>query len=276
VTASEAGRAAGEAVARATAPKRPDVWVFADFKIPSAADLRTIEATRCTDVVLGVANADKPFRLKGKRADWLRAMASLDGMGVRSHVMPWARRDESFIRAMMAQCLDLADEGGASSILLDAEYHWIHGRMDATDAAVLARQLAGDIRLGVTGYTKVQESLDPLLDVCDYGCPQAYAFWRPGGEHWSHGAGSEPGAPQRRAIREWGHKPMVVALAAYWLARPARRGLPPMTQREAWDVSLAAALEADPMGIGVWSLKWLHKWTGHQERLALVRALSGP
>jgi len=175
---------------------------------------------------------------------------------------------------MMAGCVGLAREGGASSILLDAEYHWIHGRMPARQASALVLELADGHRLGVTGYTHLQETVGALLDVCDYGCPQAYAFWNPQQSHWSHGAGSEPGAPQRRATREWGHRPMVMALAAYWLARPARRGLPPMTQREAWDVSLAAALEAGPLGIGVWSLKWLRKWRGHEERMTLVRALS--
>jgi len=253
-------------------------YLFADFKALTPGTLDIVKASGVTDVVLGVAGSSKPFRLKGREDGWIKSIGWLTEAGIGVHLMPWMRRDEVFIRQAFEGMRPLFDTGHVSSLLLDCEWHWIHGGMPAVEAAELCRDKADGIRLGVTGYTKVQESLDPLLQLCDYGCPQAYGFWSPKEDHWSHNPGSEPGAPQARAYRNWSDKPIVMGVAAYWLARPARRGLPPMSYADAWRANLQAALRppdgSSLEGIAIWSLKWLHRWSGHKDRMALVQNLT--
>jgi hypothetical protein len=265
-------------------------WIFADFKPLSDKDLRVIEQGLYTDVVLGVSNGDKPWSWKGgQRRRWRASIKDAMSAGLRVHLMPWMRRDKVFIQACMEAIVDLFDEMGLGldgSILIDAEFHWIHGRTPIEAASELIRELAGERRLGVTGYTKVTSQVGSLLEVCDYGCAQAYGFWQPSNpDHWSRKFGSEPGRPQQRAFRHWSSKPLVMALAAYWLKRGRRqyngKVYRPMTQREAWVQNLDSAM-APPEGVDApiayadWSLKHLHR-VGKRtapERLALARATS--
>ena len=49
------------------------LWIFADFKVPTLADINLFSSCGFTDVVLGVTTDRKTFKLNYTEGRWLKA-----------------------------------------------------------------------------------------------------------------------------------------------------------------------------------------------------------
>jgi hypothetical protein len=256
------------------------VWIFADWKLPDAADLQLIRDLAFTDVVLGLTATSESaaFRPKYSPARVRQCAQRLAALGVRVHVMAWIRRERRFIRECGAWMTATCAETGASTGLLDAEMDWHEGSVSAAEASKLvATEFAGmRCPLGVTGLSSLHATVRPLLDACAYGLPQAYSIWKPGaGKHWSRDPSTEPYRQQLASFASWkaAEKPLVMGLSNYWAARPSRRNEPAMGAERSLQEALRGAAEAGAEEVAFWSLKWL-KGNGADRRTARQVTLS--
>lgn len=212
------------------------LWIFADFSVPTEAHIAQYAQCGFTDVVLGVAKSTTEFKLSSTATRWLKACELIRKYGMKPHFMVWAIRERSFIEQTFEVLLPLADQGDVSSLLFNAEGTWHRGKvggaqaLSAQAAANLIRQLRSPLDLGVVGFDRLHTTVLPLAKVCNYIMPEAYSFWKPGGDHWSHSWHTFPGPQQRRAYDAWWvklpEKQFVMGLACYWGDRP-RRGVAP-------------------------------------------------
>ena len=245
-------------------------WIFADWKLPTAADIDLIRQLGFTDVVLGLGlmkQAYGSFYCPSKMSAISACATSLRSIDVRVHVMTWIKRNRTFIKDMASWIRAVSDAVSPASVLLDAEGMWHKGAgISAGEGAALVQQLLPDLpcRLGVTGLSNLHGSVKPLLRVCDYGLCQAYSIWKPRDpNHWSHGPGTAPGAQQQASFASWktANKPLVMGLSNYWAARPANSGAAATSATDSLQQSLDGAIAAGATEVAFWSLKWLRKTT---------------
>lgn len=145
-------------------------------------------------------------------------------LGLDVHLTSWVMPHEQFLDDGLTRLRALADECGASSIMLDAEEPWTqaHKPMAYDEASdVVAEHLEG-IEWGVTaiGYAEMSE-VGPLLARACYGCPQAYVVAPRDASSKQLGLDGIP-----RVLGHWSAlgKPLVVGLAAYRQADIEYRG----------------------------------------------------
>ncbi len=241
-------------------------WIFADWKLPDDTDRSLIVELGFTDAVLGVGDdLDGRFRLKFSKTKIAAAADSLRALGVRIHLMTWARRQRTFIKEMCRAMVPLCNEIGTDTLMLDAERHWHKGQgISPADATQLVMSNLRELTcpVGVTGLSNLHPTVAPLLRACDYGLGQAYSIWKPGtADHWSHGNATEPGRQQAASWASWSseNKPLIMGLSNYWAARPARSGKPAVNAEASLAETLESAVKVGASEVAYWSLKWLRR-----------------
>jgi hypothetical protein len=255
-----------------------DVWVFADFKLPTSKDLKLLQSLNITDVVLGVEVEYRSWKLKYSEERIIEAVNKLHNRGLQAHLMCWLSRDRTDITQTAQGMIHLANQTQCKTMLLDAEYHWHRGAMSSGSAAQLIAEGFKEkpCDLGVTGLGILNPSVKHLLKVCDYGIPQAYSIWKPGTEaHWSHSRSTEPGQLQVTSWRSWNtcNKPLIMGLSCYWAERPPRRGMPRMNQIDSMYHSLETSKVLGANSFAYWSLKHLHRNSQADQRANFIRAI---
>lgn len=167
------------------------VWVFNGFRPmnPKYVDslVEDYKSLNATDVVLGVSNDDKFYRLLSPPSDIIEYSKKFAAAGFAVHIMPWLHPDEAWMRAAANTCIPLVLEGSATSLLFDIEGTWVHQnevRNTTRRAETFARftelylnQRQGDFLVGITTYPAghVDPTLVPLLQLVDYIAPQTYS-----------------------------------------------------------------------------------------------------
>lgn len=240
-----------------------------------------IEKVGFTDVVLGIQARYNNWRVAYSTASIREIADTLRKMGCRVHLMGWFTRKKRFIVTGARDLCRISNAVGPDSIMLDAELHW-HRTYDISlkDAVELTSTLFADrpCKLGVTGLARMHSTVKALLEVCDYGLPQAYSIWRPRVEnHWSHSPATEPVTLQRTAWNTWskGNKYLVMGLSCYWASRPDRfAGLKSMDQMTSMRLSIKESKRLGADQFAYWSLKHLMRDNRYaKERVEFLRSL---
>lgn len=250
-----------------------EVWIFADWNKLSKDERTTILEMNVTDVVLGVAMGPTKWNPTFTSSQLIEHVKWITENGMRAHLMTWLYRKKDYIedagRWLYENCQHLhAEHLKVSSIMFDCEKHWHLGKYMRLDKAVaLVRDEFGwafdlpDLQVGVTGLAKLQPSVKPILEMCDYGIGQGYAVWFPdsvgGKSHFTHSKKYEPGNPEKIVHDTWeSFQPgkTIMGLACYYEKRPARYSLPAMSQKEALTQSLEATKSMGYKRCAYWSL----------------------
>jgi hypothetical protein len=186
--------------------------------------------------------------------------------GLYPHLMIWAKRKEPFLDSALDWLLEMCSRAPElHSVLLDCEGHWHRGTLDKEEAANMVGNRLADIKVGVTGLTKLHPTVLPVAECADYVVPQAYSFWKPGGAHWSHSRSTFPQTMQATAELSWSleNADLIMGLGCYWAGRPVQ-GLTP--KLEPIQTMRASAIETVALGVDTawyWSLKWARAKSAH-------------
>ncbi len=135
-------------------------------------------------------------------------------VGIEVHLMSWCMPHEKYIVQSAEQLIPLAKLMNAKSIQWDAEEPWTKARkrLPYKEAATILKEsfenLHCDMGVNGIGYASVHK-LGPLISICSYAVPQAYATVK-NGMHPKK-------APQQfhNRWRDKFSKPIVMGLAAY-------------------------------------------------------------
>lgn len=236
--------------------------IFADWKPPSDADLKfAANDLALNDIVLGVWPKDGAiFRPKGWPAGRIREVAEkCQKLGIRAHLMIWAKRRQAFLDSSLdwlrEQCRDASE---LYSVLLDCEGSWHRSGMPAKSAAAMVGDRLDGVIWGVTGLTALHTTVAPIARLASYVVPQAYSFWKPGENHWSHSRSTYPQVMQATAHKSWSTVPgeLIMGLGCYWQERPAFDKQPKLSELQ---TMRACAIESTALEVErawYWSLKW--------------------
>jgi hypothetical protein len=135
--------------------------------------------------------------------------------GIRPHLMSWVKPSADFINAAADVLVPLCGDAGAVSLMWDVEEYWTKPSANHAQVAheVLAPAFADlPCPMGTTGITALPGKVKPMVEVSDYGVPQAYSFPNKASSSWYY-----PGRTQRLANQFWSPfgKPLVMGLASY-------------------------------------------------------------
>ena len=258
------------------------VGVFADWKPLSKRDIEVLKEIDATDVVLGVCNDRKQFRLNVSEKRILEDCDEIRAMQAIPHLDSWVSRREGYLRPCLDTMCRLAAKVEGTA-MLNAEGDYIRKPKTADALSPQAgANLVGEYSLdpaqppvGVVSFDIIRNVIKPLIEVIDYWVGEAYSFWKPGPlrSHWSHSSHTFPMYQQQRAWDSWraanGKCDFVVGLGDYWGARPKSGAyFPGITDEQslraclAWvralmDLERAEHEKDDPrtVAIAVWSLK---------------------
>lgn len=178
------------------------------------------------------------------------AAGAYKAAGLRVHLMTWLRPAKEYIAAAGAVLGPLCRDLGAASLMLDLEEPWVDEGVDYEAAAgAVLHAFKGQVpALGVTAIVHHDApELRPVIALCDYVCPQAYAT----DAAWDRWKATPWGLP-RTAKEKWGGygKPIVMGVAAYDLA-----GAAGLSEPEAFAASLKAAAEVGCSEVACWQLE---------------------
>lgn len=153
--------------------------------------------------------------------------------GIEVHLMSWCMPHEKYIVQSAEKLIPLAKLMNAKSIQWDAEEPWTKARkrLPYEEAATILKEsfekLHCDMGVNGIGYASGNK-LGPLISICDYAVPQAYATAK---------NGMHPKKSPQKFHNRWRDKfgkPIVMGLAAY-----RQKGISGHTQAQA----IAAGIE---------------------------------
>lgn len=259
------------------------LWVWGQSDRYNRAGIADIVAQcqrwRVTDYVIGLnAQEDKAFRLDRAPGDYVTLATALHAIGVRVHLMTWARNTKAFIEGAVQSLCRLAEQTGAASVQLDAEEAWRSSSRTRPAQTGADEWLDGfdelppGCKIGVTSYAFIPPSVEPLARIADYVIPQAYS------QYSTAKAGRDsatylPPRTQQIAQERWaphlrpdGHR-LVMGLAAYNQKRPNR------SVTEEMQRAFCGAVRAGALDVAYWSRIHLAK---SAEADAFLQTLWGP
>lgn len=250
-----------------------EVWIFADWNKLTKKEQDAILYMNITDVVLGIAMGPTKWNPTFTEKQLIEHVQWITNNNMRAHFMIWMYRKLEYIKdaghwlhQQYKNCN--VNDLKISSILFDCEKHWHLGKYMKLSNAISTINTQFDwafntpnLKTGVTGLAKLQPSVKPIFDLCDYGIGQGYAVWFPDKvadkSHFSHSEKYEPGNPEKLVNDTWGkHAPnkTIMGLACYYEKRPPRYNLPAMSQLEALAQSLQATRDMGYTRCAYWSL----------------------
>lgn len=144
---------------------------------PSVADInfaQSLGIKRLDMMVNDLSACRLPIRFQMQRP--ANVKHAID-CGMEVHFTSWIMPHVDFCKRAGDELQQLCLDTGAHGVVLDAEEPWTLAHVPQREEAAVAFA-AGMMgcRFGVTGIGYASErKLDPLLDVADYGIPQAYA-----------------------------------------------------------------------------------------------------
>lgn len=202
--------------------------LFVDWRLPEPinapawaqelADLGITEVCVCPDHS-DDGKAQVPFATGTLAA----ALGALVTAGLRTHIMFWIGRTPAEASDVARVARPIVERCGLRSVLLDAEERWMYKapEIEAHRAANGVRRELSGVRLGVTGYGSLVESVRPLAAVADYCVSQAYSYWDPA-DPWTTTRQAAPGVLQGPCIQSWrsANSRVIAGLGAYKLRRP--------------------------------------------------------
>lgn len=261
-----------------------EVWVFANWKALDDVAKRAIIDCRATDIVLGCVidypSADKP-KISISLPKLVASAKWLQEHNIKIHLMYWLKSDPKSVDALdslISKQLEELKKNGIviDSILYDAEKDWHKNKSGITVVLscvnkldIMQRRINSDnpsIKFGVTGLAKLHDSLIPLIHICDYVIPQAYAVWFPGVNiHWSHSPNTRPLKIVKTAHETWGFykKPTVMGLANYYLKRPmewiGNNLYPATTESQNLELCISECKKYGYDRVAYWSLQSVKK-----------------
>ena len=201
----------------------------------------------------------KPSRIKAlcKRAQ---------DNGIETHLMSWIMPHRRYLERAAATLMPLCEDVGAASLQWDAEEPWVLAQkhMGFRQAADLVAERFSDLpcEMGVTaiGFASVSK-VGPLLEVCDYGVPQAYSTTK---------SGVKPGSGQKRLHKRWRNKfgkPIVMGLAAF-----RQSDIPGHTIESAMKACIKASGELGCTTVIYWSLRHIRTSARVRKVIAGIRS----
>jgi hypothetical protein len=187
--------------------------------------------------------------------------------GIETHLMSWIMPYERYIEGAAERLIPLCGDVGAASLQWDAEEPWVlarkQKRMGFKEAASLIAEKFSDLscEMGVTaiGFASIPK-VGPLVEVCDYGVPQAYSTTR---------SGVKPGSGQKMLHKRWRNKfgkPIVMGLAAF-----RQSGIPGHTVESAMKACIKASGELGCTAVIYWSLQHIRSSSTVRKVIAGIR-----
>jgi len=248
-----------------------EVWMFANWKPLDDTAKNNIFACNVTDIVLGViiGGSNGELQVSINRNKLIESAKWLRQNNIRIHLMYWVVNNVKFIDKLIYSIASDLDACKAANILItsvmyDAEKDWHSGTSTARNKCIdmlRAYQMEqDDMKFGVTGLARLHKTVEPLLKICHYGLPQAYAVWFPSSQanddHWSHSLNTEPVTIIGIAHKTWGchDKPLVMGLANYWLNRPAAFGHAKMSEMDNLQLCIDECKNRGYQAVAYWSV----------------------
>lgn len=251
--------------------------------------IKAVQALGHTDVYLTVNDNTGRYKRRGGKRVWVQrkdfhlfekaatikaAIRAYREAGITPHIMSWVMPQLRYI-AEMGQLVDLCNDGGAESLMLDVEEPWVHAR--GIDHKSAARDVAHALKgldlpggLGVTGIVyHSRKAVGPLAELADYVVPQAYSTNRYGPDKDQiNRPDLYPGPMQELAVKRWARygKRIVMGLAAYDQA-----GAGGMGTKAAMKAALDTTLELKIDTVAYW---WLLSIARDRATAAFFRQLA--
>lgn len=172
---------------------------------------------------------------------------------IECHITSWIMPHREYIEGAASKLVPMCNDLGIVSLQWDAEEPWTRATkaMRRGEAAKFIDESFADLngKMGVNaiGYCHLG-MLRPLVDICDYGVPQAYA---------TSTSNVSPSSGVKRICQRWNDKfgkPIVAGLAAY-----RQTGIKDYSVGGAVSAALDAASEAGAQEATFWSLPALRR-----------------